>query len=164
MNTSNTNALIELLKPYNIQITHNLLYDISFHLNNNKKCIHKHLSIIVDTKNGEIISYGFNYYLNSLKFPFSLHSEVNVINKYYKRNLNKRIVKLKKTLFIIKLSKLGFIGNSKPCINCANFIYNNFNNLRLSKIYYSTQENILEELSKDDLNSTNFKVASGYKK
>ena len=159
----NTQFLVNLLEPYNIQIPQNILYDISFNLNNNKY-IHKHLSFLVDAKNGNILTYGFNYYLNSIKFPFSLHSEVNVVNKYYKKNLTKNVMKLKKNLFVIKLSKTGFIGNSKPCIHCANFLYNNFDNLKLSKIYYSTKTNDLEELTKKDLKSKEFKLAAGFRK
>ena len=160
----NTQFLVNLLEPYNIQIPQNILYDISFNLNNNKY-IHKHLSFLVDAKNGNILTYGFNYYLNSIKFPFSLHSEVNVVNKYYKKNLTKNVNKYyKKNLFVIKLSKTGFIGNSKPCIHCANFLYNNFDNLKLSKIYYSTKINDLEELTKKDLKSKEFKLAAGFRK
>lgn len=159
----NTNNLIDLLSPYNITIPTNILYDISFNLLNNKY-LHKHLCILVNAKNGNILTYGFNYYLSSNKFPFSLHSEVNVINKYYKRNLTKDMTKIKKNLFIIKLSKIGIIGNSKPCINCANFIYNNFDNIKLSKIYYSTQNNTLEELNKKDLTLKGFKTAAGFRR
>lgn len=159
----NINQLIELLEPYNIKIPQNILYDISFNLNNNKY-LHKHVSFLVDAKNGNILSYGFNYYLNSTKFPFSLHSEVNVVNKYYKKSLTKNLMKIKKNLFVIKLSKIGFIGNSKPCIHCANFLYNNFDNIKLSKIYYSTRQKNLEELSKQDLTLKQFKTAAGFKK
>ena len=73
-------------------------------------------------------------------------------------------MKLKKNLFVIKLSKIGFIGNSKPCIHCANFLYNNFDNIKLSKIYYSTRTNDLEELNKRDLKLKEFKIAAGFRK
>lgn len=159
----NTKYLINLLESYNIQIPSNILYDISFNLNNNKY-LHKHISILVNAKTGAIITYGFNYYFNNVKFPFSLHSEVNTINKYYKKKLIKNMMKLKKNLFIIKLSKIGIIGNSKPCVHCANYIYNNFDNLKLSKIYYSTKQNNLEKLSKKDLILNNFKLSAGFKK
>jgi len=163
MSYSNTIYLIELLELYNIKIPANILYDISFNLNNNKY-LHKHISFLINNKTNEILSYGFNYYLNSNKFPFSLHSEVNVINKHYKKNLTKNILKVKKILIVIKLSKIGIIGNSKPCRHCANFLYNNYDNLKLYKIYYSTQKNTLEELNKFDLQGTNFKIAAGFKK
>ena len=51
----NTKYLVNLLEPYNIQIPQNILYDISFNLNNNKY-LHKHLSFLVDAKNGHIIT------------------------------------------------------------------------------------------------------------
>ncbi len=164
MNYSNTDLLLRLLSEHNIQISSNILYDISFNLNNNKY-LHKHISFIVNSKNNEILNYGFNYYLNSNKFPFSLHSEVNAINKYYKKKLTKNLIKAKKYLIIVKLSKIGIIGNSKPCKHCANFIYNNYDNMKFSKILYSTQQNTLEELNKEDLtNSSTFKIAAGFKK
>ncbi len=164
MEYSNTNLLLHLLSEYNIIIPSNILYDISFNLNNNKY-LHKHISFLVNAKTNEILNYGFNYYLNSNKFPFSLHSEVNAINKYYKKKLTKNIIKVKKYLFIVKLSKIGIIGNSKPCKHCANYIYNNYDNIKLTKIYYSTKLNKLEELSKNDLLiQTNFKIAAGFRK
>ena len=89
---------------------------------------------------------------------------MNAINKHYKKKLTKNILKVKKDLVIIKLSKTGIIGNSKPCQHCANYIYNNFDNLKLDKIYYSTQQNTLEELTKSDLQKPNFKIAGGFRK
>ncbi len=162
INLNNTLFLITLLEQYNIYLPSNLLYDISYNLTNNTY-INKHLSLIVDYKTKQIITYGFNYYLKSDKFPFSLHSEINTINKHYKKRLNKNIIKSKKILLIIKLSKIGIIGNSKPCQNCANFIYNNYDNLNLYKIMYSTQNNELEELTKRDLLYKEFKISAGFK-
>jgi hypothetical protein len=162
-NFSNTEYLNKLLDSYQIQIPRNILYDISFNLYNNKYN-HKHICFLINMKTNKVLSYGFNYYLNGTKFPFSLHSEVNVINKYYKKKIIKNLLKVKKYLIIIKLSKIGIIGNSKPCKHCATFIYNNYDNLKLSKIYYSTKQNTLEELNKNDLQTSNFKLASGFKK
>jgi tRNA(Arg) A34 adenosine deaminase TadA len=162
INLNNTLNLITLLEKYNIYLQSNLIYDISYNLTNNTY-INKHLSLLVDYKTKKIITYGFNYYLKSDKFPFSLHSEINTINKHYKKRLNKHIIKSKKILLIIKLSKIGIIGNSKPCQNCANFIYNNYDNLNLYKVMYSTQNNELEELNKLDLLYKEFKISAGFK-
>lgn len=162
INLNNTLNLLTLLEQYNIYLPSNILYDISYNLTNNTY-INKHLSLIVDYKTKQIITYGFNYYLKSDKFPFSLHSEINTINKHYKKRLNKNIIKSKKILLIIKLSKIGIIGNSKPCQNCANYIYNNYDNLNLYKIMYSTQSNELEELNKKDLIYKEFKISAGFK-
>ena len=162
INLNNTLNLLNILEKYNIYLPSNILYDISYNLTNNTY-INKHLSLIVDYKTKQIITYGFNYYLKSDKFPFSLHSEINTINKHYKKRLNKNIIKSKKILFIIKLSKIGIIGNSKPCQNCANYIYNNYDNLNLYKILYSTPNNELEELNKQDLVYKEFKISAGFK-
>lgn len=162
VNLNNTLNLIKLLEKYQIYLPSNILYDISYSLENNQY-LNKHLSLLVDYKRKNIITYGFNYYLKSNKFPFSLHSEINTINKHYKKNLTKNIIKSKKILIIIKLSKIGIIGNSKPCQNCANYIINNYTNLNLTKIYYSTQLNTLEELTKNDLLNNEFKLSAGFK-
>jgi hypothetical protein len=162
VNLNNTLNLIQLLEKYKIYIPSNILYDISYSLENNQY-LNKHLSLLIDYKKKKIITYGFNYYLKSNKFPFSLHSEINTINKHYKKNLTKNIIKSKKMLIIIKLSKIGIIGNSKPCQHCANYIANNYNNLNLCKIYYSTQSNSLEELTKLNLQENNFKLSAGFK-
>jgi len=84
VNLNNTLNLIKLLEKYQIYIPSNILYDISYSLENNQY-LNKHLSLLVDYKRKNIITYGFNYYLKSNKFPFSLHSEINTINKYYKK-------------------------------------------------------------------------------
>lgn len=162
INLNNTLNLLNILEKYNIYLPSNILYDISYNLTNNTY-INKHLSLIVDYKTKKVITYGFNYYLKSDKFPFSLHSEINTINKHYKKRLNKNIIKSKKLLLIIKLSKIGVIGNSKPCQNCANYIYNNYDNLNLYKILYSTPNNELEELNKQDLIYKEFKISAGFK-
>lgn len=159
---NNTLNIIKLLEKFDIHIPSNILYDISFNLFNNTYS-NKHVSLLINQKTKEIITYGFNYYLKSDKFPFSLHSEVNTINKHYKKKLTKHIMKSKKILIILKVSKIGVIGNSKPCRNCANYIYNNFNNLNLSKIYFSIKGNQLEELTEEDLVHKNFKLSAGFK-
>jgi hypothetical protein len=161
-NFNNTIKLIELLESLQIQLPSNIIYDISFNLENNTY-LHKHLSLLIDYKKKTILTYGFNYYLKSDKFPFSLHSEINTINKHYKKKLTKNINKSKKILVIIKLSKIGIIGNSKPCQHCANYIYNNYDNLNLYKIYYSTKHLKLEELNKIDLINNQFKLSAGFK-
>jgi len=152
----------DILQYKNISIPNNILYDIELGIRNNTY-INNHVSFLIDQKTNSIITYGFNYYLKSNKFPFSLHSEINTINKYYKKNLNRAITKSKKILIILKISKTGIIGNSKPCFNCANFIYNNYNNLNLANIYYSSPCNKLVLLMKKDFKKNIFKRSSGFK-
>jgi hypothetical protein len=159
----NTNNLADLCLKYDIRIPQNILNNISFNLNNSIH-MNNHISFLIEKSNKSILCYGFNYYLKSDKFPFSLHSEINTINKYYKKRLTKPMIKSKKILLIVKVSKTGVIGHSRPCKNCANFILNNYHNINLNKIYYSNKNNILEELSRDNLLYEKFTISSGFRK
>ena len=80
----NTNNLADLCLKYDIRIPQNILNNISFNLNNSIH-MNNHISFLIEKSNKSILCYGFNYYLKSDKFPFSLHSEINTINKYYKK-------------------------------------------------------------------------------
>ena len=120
-----------------------------------------HVSFLIDNKSKEVLSFSFNLYYKSQKFPYSMHSEINTINKFYKKDIKKSIQKSKKILVILKISKIGNLGNSKPCTSCANFIYNNFQNLNLTNIFYSNEMSSLEKLDKNDFISESFKKSSG---
>jgi len=160
---SNIENLYNILFKKNIILPSNIEHEISFSLTNSLH-LNNHISFIIDKTTKNVLAYGFNYYLKSNKFPFSLHSEINTINKYYKKKLNKNTIKCKKILLIFKVTKTGIIGNSRPCQNCVNFILNNYNNLNLNKIYYSYKENLLKELSKENLLYGDFTISSGFRK
>lgn len=160
---NNIHNIMQIFSDNNLTLPDNIANSISFHLNNSN-CLHNHISFIINKNNNKIISYGFNYYLKTDTFPFSLHSEINTINKYYKKKITTNLFKNKKILIIVKISKTGIIGNSKPCKNCANYILNNFDNLNLYKIYYTFKNNILIELTKNELLNDNFKISAGFKK
>lgn len=129
---------------------------------NNKSKSSNHICFLIENKNNELLTHAFNIFFKTNTFPFSLHSEINAINKYYKKTLTKSSLKSKKKLIIIKVSKIGIIGHSKPCLSCANFIYNNMDNLNITDVLYSTSENKLESLKRDELILDNFKLSSGY--
>ena len=160
---SNTENISNIFLNYNLILPNNIATNISLFLTNSTY-LHNHISFIIDKNNNNIISYGFNYYLKADKFPYSLHSEINTINKYYKKKLTKNLIKTKKILLIFKITKTGIIGNSKPCQNCVNYILNNYNNLNLHKIYYSFTGNELKELNKYELLNDKFTISSGFKK
>lgn len=153
--------MITLLDSINITLSSNILSDIQFNLNKIKSA-NNHISFLINN-NGDVISYEFNSYLISKKFPYSMHSEINTLIKYYKRRNTKKNTKCKKIFIIIKISKTGKLGLSRPCRNCAAFISNNFKNLNLCKIYYSNLDKF-EELSKNDLDNDQFTISSGFKK
>ncbi len=119
----------------------------------------KHYSFIIDLKTNKLLCYEFNIYFNTDSFPFSVHAEIQSIVRYYK---SKTISKNKKLLVVVKMSRSGLIGNSKCCLNCMRFIRNNWDNLNLKKVYYSTDENVLVSLNKDELVDENFRPSKGY--
>jgi cytidine deaminase len=160
MSLNNIKLILE--KEY-VFLSDKIYYSLENELNVrsiNKSKSSNHICFLID-KNNELLTYGFNIFFKTNSFPFSLHSEINAINKYYKKTLSKSMLRSKKKLIIIKVSKSGVIGHSKPCLSCANFIYNNMNNINITDVLYSTSENKLESLKRDELILDNFKLSSG---
>lgn len=152
-----------LLNNYSIRIDDKILQSITNSIDPNIKNIH--ITFIID-KNNKLINYGFNIYYKTDTFPFSIHSEINTIIKYYKSQYNKKLNRKQKRMIIIKISpKIQKIGISKPCTNCANFILNNMDNLNITEILYSTKDNTLISLKKNDLmDINNFTQSSAFRK
>ena len=155
-----------ILLNNNVPIHKKMLADINGELLNRtskKSKSSNHLSFLIDYKSREILCFSFNLYYKSDKFPFSIHSEINTITKFYKNNhrLEKNKFKSKKILIVLKLTKRGKLGNSKPCQTCANYINNNLHNLNLIHIYYSTQYNTLDKLDCNELKDDKFRYSSG---
>ena len=154
-----TKNLKTILNSIGFDLSKNIAQDISHNLSHNNYA-NKHVSFLLDLRTRKVLSYAFNVYFSSESFPFSSHAEIESINKYYKSlwaNKNKKV------LVVVKLSKTGLIGNSKCCLNCCRFIRNNFENLRLQKIYYSVmQSNTLVELGRNDLVDSDFRYSKGF--
>lgn len=125
---------------------------------------HIHISFLIDIKKLKIITYSFNVYYRTNTFPYSIHSEINTIVKFYKMQNNKTLTKCKKKLIVIKLTKNGVIGMSKPCQACANFIINNKDNINLTEVKFSTRINKLETIKCNDIHNYKFKTSSAFKK
>ena len=156
--------IINILNTINVEINNKILLDIQTELSLRsliKTKSSNHVSFLINNKSKEVLSFSFNLYYKSQKFPYSIHSEINTINKFYKKDIKKSIIKSKKILIILKISRTGTIGNSKPCTSCANFIFNNFYNLNLINVFYSNELSILEKLDKNDFISESFKKSSG---
>jgi len=156
------NQISSLLRGMNVYLEDNIISDILMYISKSKSS-HHHISFLIDLSNSRILSYGFNYFFKSNTFPFSLHSEINAILKFYKKKYN---TKNRKILIIFKISKSGIVGMSKPCYHCALFIRNNYKNLNLSNVYYSYRDidDIcrLKKISRKDLEEDCFKQSSGF--
>lgn len=152
--------LIDIMNKINVEISHNIMTDIKFYIENTKHC-HNHVSFIINNKNRNIVCYSFNHYYKSKTFPFSLHSEINSITKYYKMtNLMKNRPKL--ILAVIKISKTGIIGMSKPCFHCRLYMNNNCDNLNIIKIFYSDKHDLKELNIIDLLSKESQHLSAGY--
>ena len=153
-----------ILEKERLYLSDKIYYDLYNELifrSNIKSKSSNHICFLVDSKTNEVLSYAFNIYFKSNSYPFSLHSEINTINKFYKKTSSKSIIKSKKKLIIIKVSKSGIIGHSKPCLSCANFIYNVSDNINIIDILYSITGNKLESIKRNELILDNFKLSSG---
>jgi hypothetical protein len=156
--------IVNILNTINIEINNKILLDIQTELSIRsliKSKSSNHVSFLIDNKSKEVLSFSFNIYYKAQKFPYSIHSEINTIFKYYKKDIKKNLQRSKKILIVLKISKTGTIGNSKPCKSCANFIFNNLNNLNLINVYYSNELSLLEKLNKKDFISESFTTSSG---
>jgi len=74
----------------------------------------KHGCVIV--RKNKVIAKGYNKYNNEFKHCFSIHAEMDVINKCRKLNLSDC------KLFVIRINSLGEFKNSKPCECCQKVI------------------------------------------
>lgn len=156
--------IVTILRSLDVYISNNILYDIQLNISHNNPHQKNHISFLIDIQTRKILSYGFNHFFQSNTFPWSVHSEVHTILKYYKKRVN---TKNKKILVALRLTKKGVISMSKPCVACANFIKHNYDNLHLSCIYYSYRDPYnnyprLRKLDKRTLMIEPFKQSSGY--
>ena len=103
--------------------------------------VHKHGCVIV--YNDTIISYGHNKKNNSLK-NFSIHAEVNAINRLNKKYKSKKIIS-NCSLYVVRIrngfSEEDILKMSKPCIGCASKI----NKIGIKKVYYSVDNNYVND-------------------
>lgn len=84
----------------------------------------------------DILAYGYNHYLPVNSVHNSIHAEHDAINKLPIRK-NKKIEKV--NLMVIRSSKTGVLGMSKPCEHCINTMRIKAldKGYYISKIYYS---------------------------
>tara|TARA_Y100000389_G_scaffold85451_2_gene82185 strand:- start:4102 stop:4716 length:615 start_codon:yes stop_codon:yes gene_type:complete len=103
--------------------------------------VHKHGCIIV--YNDTIISYGYNNKNVSLK-NFSIHAEVDAINRLNKKYKSKKIIN-NCSMYVVRIRN-GFseedeLKMSKPCMGCASKI----NKIGIKKVYYSVDNDYVND-------------------
>lgn len=106
----------------------------------NSDMYHKHGSVI--TIGGKIIFCGHNYYTlknNSTVF-YSIHAEVDVLNKLLSSSKIKKKRKKKINLYVVRISPSGNYLNSKPCENCITIL----KKYKINKVFYSSNNGIFK--------------------
>lgn len=109
-------------------------------------------------------SYGENHY-NDPNNPAcsSVHAETNALKKLMPLPRQKKLKKL--DLLVIRVSKTGQLGNSKPCIHCILTLAKNLpeKGYSLRKVYYTNEYgNIVSSQFNDLLNETNPHISRFY--
>ena len=124
-------------------------------------CIFSH-----NSSNTYILSYGMNEYFCNRNCG-SLHAESSVLNKLKplkKKSRNKKHVK-KIDLLVIKTTKTGKLGMSKPCINCIIHMLDlpKKKGYNIKNVLFSTHDgNIISTTLKDLVIDDNHHVSQYY--
>lgn len=150
------NDIKAILESNNIHMKESIYKNLSMLLNADDR--HTHVAFLLD-KNHNVLSYQSNIYFKTNTYPYSQHAEVGTIIKYYSSKIMNQNHNNKKILLVIKL-KSKKLGSSKPCQNCANFILNNWDNLKLKQIIYSDGNGNLNILDKNNLINDEFCISS----
>jgi deoxycytidylate deaminase len=100
---------------------------------------HKHGSVIVDRRTGEIISRGYNYYTLDATCTYTCHSEIDAINKI--RGISKHHIKYL-DLYVVRVCPTDILNinklkYSKPCEMCAHTI----SKFGIKRVYFSIDNN-----------------------
>lgn len=102
---------------------------------------HKHGAVIV--LNDEIISVGYNKFVTHLYNWYSVHAEIDAINKLPKKKFKPSFSKI--DMYVVRIGPNSFnnpLKFSKPCFECEKAI----SRLGISKVYYSTNHEYIEKL------------------
>lgn len=121
-----------------------------------------HFSIVFTTNNIKHSVIGSNY--TRPQAPYYVHAEHDMINKMrklmpYKKYLNNKIQNTPIDILIIRISKIGKLGQSRPCFDClvklqAGIRYG----IHINNVYYTdTYGNIIKEKLNDMIPAANTK-------
>jgi cytidine deaminase len=112
----------------------------------------------------KILSYGINNHSIPSKFQKTTHAEVDAINKLKPRTKTNNIKSV--NIYIIKTSKTGKLGNSKPCFNCMlNMVeLPPKKGYKIEWVYFSTKNGTIDKYKLSQLfEMGNYHVSSFYR-
>jgi len=111
-----------------------------------------------------VVTYGINHYTDSNLKSKTIHAEYDAIAKLPNLSHKKHLKKI--NLAVIKTSKTGHLGNSKPCFRCLLTMkdFAPIMGYRINWIYYSDEKGLMQKTKLNELFKSNtFHVSSYYK-
>lgn len=111
----------------------------------------------------KVAAYGMNKYTDGNTNGKSVHAERDAINKLPKRDY-KNLKEI--NIIVIKTSKTGCVGSSKPCLNCLIDMTKFAPKMgyKIKWVYYSNQDGTITRNKLNHLlDAGNFHVSSYYK-
>lgn len=111
-----------------------------------------------------VLSYGENHYKPGDAYFKSVHAEDHAIRKLPPLPRKKRSVKI--DLLVVRVSKSGVVGNSKPCLHCIELLATALpkRGYVLSKVYFSNDKGDIEMCKFSELvHSENKHISRFYK-
>ena len=119
-----------------------------------------HICAFIRLRDGKIY-IGENSVRKIPGVPVSTHAEMDVMRKIMKYNTGKK--KEKFDVLVLKISKIGKIGLSRPCYHCISSMISN-SIINIKNIYYSTYNGrIIREKLIDMLDSELTRVSTGWR-
>lgn len=118
-------------------------------------CETKHYAFIVPHGGDKIIVKATNVPVSYYGLP-SKHAEHHVINKFLRLKNKPKLI----DLVVVRLSKTGKLGQSKPCFHCLLRI--NSSGLKIKNIYYSLSDGTIKCEKLCNIQCT--QLSTGYKK
>lgn len=97
--------------------------------------------------NGKLVCYATNeYFLGTTAASlnkYSIHAEVKALCKYRARKPTGNAAPGGSVdLYVLKISKMGFIGQSAPCVDCTRHLLKMWNAFRIRQIIHSTMNGL----------------------
>jgi tRNA(Arg) A34 adenosine deaminase TadA len=125
-----------------------------------------HICAFFNLKDNKIIM-GENSMRKHPRCPISTHAEMDVLRKVFKQtqtlsnSSSRRIDRY--DVLVIRVSKTGKLGASRPCYHCINSMQNNpF--VKIRNVYYSVNNGqIVRERLEDMLNSSLTTISTGWR-
>jgi len=99
---------------------------------------------VLNERKINILSYGINHYRPNKKT--SIHAEHDAINKLPSLKKRKKLEKI--NILVIRITKNGKLGMSKPCSECVNKLkmLPPKNGYKINEIYYSTERESIHKI------------------